>query len=357
MNVNVAGIDWGDANIPFDGGVIGFDFGRSNFRVAFTDSYGRILTGTQVSGEEWQEILKRSYEDILSAMYEAMRAVVNKTGRPFSAVRAVGGCLPGPLWPDAGKGEMGTPPGLRVLWNRPIGDDISRDLQVPVAIANDADCHGLTICYFKLTTDYLRHTVCGWALGSGTGFWRLEGGKLFRGRGMAPDDGHRSLDPGGPLCRCGARGCPEATVSGYGLVNLFNNLAKGSGFVIHDAAELPVLIEQGSELANAVVRAAGKCLGRMFAGTIISYQPKAIIVSGSLVKLGDSFIDAAKDELSLLACGSVVLGTMFPGTEIKVVELDEHAAAWGAAHLALDLANAASWDAKNLENMKKGGVE
>ncbi|MGH2602731.1 MAG: ROK family protein, partial [Dehalococcoidia bacterium] len=105
------------------------------------------------------------------------------------------------------------------------------------------------------------------------------GGQLHRGRlGGAGEFGHLPIEPDGPVCECGRRGCLEALVADAALVAR----ARAVG-VIDDGDGPDELVSQadaGNALARQILAAAGTRLGVAVAGLVNVLAPELVIVSG-----------------------------------------------------------------------------
>jgi fructokinase len=99
------------------------------------------------------------------------------------------------------------------LNGKPLLRDLKNKLQKEVRLANDADCFALAEAQWGAGKGY--DTVFGVILGTGVG-----GGLVVRGEpivganGIAGEWGHNVLDPAGPDCYCGKKGCVETFLSG-----------------------------------------------------------------------------------------------------------------------------------------------
>lgn len=99
-----------------------------------------------------------------------------------------------------------------------VGAELSAVLGVPVAVDNDANC--VAVAAHHDTPPDTRHLVA-ITLGTGIGGGLVVGGRLVRGaNGFAGEPGHMVIDPSGPPCPCGQRGCWERFASGKGLAML-----------------------------------------------------------------------------------------------------------------------------------------
>jgi len=97
-------------------------------------------------------------------------------------------------------------------------------VDVPVRVGNDATCAALA--EWKLGAGRGSDDMVLVTLGTGIGGGLVVGGQLQFGRnGFAGEFGHMIVDPDGPPCPCGRRGCWERFASGSGLARLAREAA------------------------------------------------------------------------------------------------------------------------------------
>src|SRR5687768_5044950 len=97
-------------------------------------------------------------------------------------------------------------------------------LGVPVVADNDATCAAWAEHRRGACRDASEAVVV--TLGTGIGAGLVSDGRLIRGaHGMAGEPGHMTVDPDGPPCPCGRRGCWERYASGSGLARLAREAA------------------------------------------------------------------------------------------------------------------------------------
>src|SRR6185503_1661407 len=90
---------------------------------------------------------------------------------------------------------------------------------LPIWIQKDTNLNALGEYYFGACQECPDFVYMG--LGSGLGAGIISNGQLITGSDWyAADVGHLSIDPDGPLCVCGGRGCAELAASGPGLVRV-----------------------------------------------------------------------------------------------------------------------------------------
>ncbi|MFG2172013.1 ROK family protein [Streptomyces niveus] len=103
-------------------------------------------------------------------------------------------------------------------------------------------------------------------------------GELLRGaNGFAGEIGHVVVDAGGPLCRCGARGCLEQ-YAGQSALLRGAGLDENAG--VPGVAELEALARGGDERAIAAIGEAGRMLGRVLSGAVNLFDPDAVVLGG-----------------------------------------------------------------------------
>lgn len=123
----------------------------------------------------------------------------------------------------------------------------------------------------------------------GIGGGIVVGGELFRGsHGMAGEIGHVVVDPDGPQCSCGGRGCLER-VAGQEAILALAGLAgdqrqrgpRGRGL-----DDLVALLEAGQPRAVAAVRTAARHLGVALASVTNVLDPDSLVLGGGFAALG-----------------------------------------------------------------------
>ncbi len=189
---------------------------------------------------------------------------------PSSRVVAAGAAIPGLVRTDDGVVRFAPHLGWR---EEAFAEPLSRALGVPAFAANDAQlgCRAELAFGAGLGTRTLVY-LNGGASGIGGGI--VMGGQLVEGRdGHAGEFGHLSVDPLGPVCACGARGCLEAVVSRAHLVATL-------GLEHPDDAELEAALSAAdSSITDPIV-------ADQFAALRIALRTIATMVNPELIVLG-----------------------------------------------------------------------
>lgn len=146
----------------------------------------------------------------LEAVISAIRQLVAPSGTD-SDLQAIGICAPGPL--DPRTGVIINPPNVPCWRNFPLADEIRRVYGVSAKLDNDANAAALAEAKWGAGCGY--RNVFYATIGTGIGTGIVLDDRIYHGRtGAAPEGGHLGIDPHGPRCNCGKRGCIEVLASG-----------------------------------------------------------------------------------------------------------------------------------------------
>jgi predicted NBD/HSP70 family sugar kinase len=176
---------------------------------------------------------------------------------------------------DPGHPGLVTSPLLH-WYSLPIGDHLTRALGLPVLVDNDVNTLAVAESLYGIGERYDSFLTL--TLGRGVGLSVVVAGEVVRGsHGVAGEIGHLTIDPAGPLCDCGRRGCLETFTSDGALVDRAN--ARGSRRY-RTPADLLSAADEGDQIAREVYREAGGLLGRVLAQITVVLDPAAILLSG-----------------------------------------------------------------------------
>lgn len=208
---------------------------------------------------------------------------------------------------------------------------------VPVHLDNDANCAARA--ELELGGARGARTALMVTLGTGIGGALIMDGAVQGGAfGLAGEVGHMVVDPSGPPCPCGRRGCWERYASGAGLARLAREAALAGR--LHQAVAVaggdPELV-RGEHVARAaadgdagslaVIESLGWWLAMGLANLVAVVDPERIVVGGGLAVVGDMLFTPARAAFLELVEG----GPRHPDVPIVPAELGERAGAIGAA--------------------------
>jgi glucokinase len=188
-------------------------------------------------------------------------------------------------------------------------------------------------------TRHLLHATLGTGIGGGI----VVAGRLYRGaKGLAGEIGHIVIDPRGPKCNCGSRGCLEALVSGVAFAGRAERLiASGKTPILAGLVgerepkgrDLYAAAERGEKLAEAEIRNGGHLLGLGLGSLINVLNPDAVTLSGGLLNMGDMLLGPMREAMYSIAYGPA------SGTIVRLSELGDDAGILGAAAVAFERAS------------------
>lgn len=275
---------------------IGIDIGATKIASVLIAEAGEVLASSQV----------------LTHAEEGMQAVFDKVaGQIQDLIRQ----SPGPL-AGAGIGSPGKVDSehgkvynaINLGWAEVnLVEEIQSRIEqedLPVWIQKDANLSALGEVYFGAGQGLQDFIYLG--IGSGLGAGIVSSGHLIVGGDWyAADVGHLSIDPNGPVCVCGSRGCAETIASGPGLVRVtLQKLATFPGRSLLTnrfdltPAEVLAAAQEGDALALQSLAEVGRVLGWIMSSCTAILNPSRYVIGGGLGLAGFDFIvPAAREEL------------------------------------------------------------
>jgi glucokinase len=168
-------------------------------------------------------------------------------------------------------------------------------------------------------------------LGTGIGGGFIKSGNVFYGdSGCGMEIGHVIVEPGGPLCQCGNKGCLEAVAGEAGIRRQVNAML--SGEVITSLTRNISIqsfidcVNSGDKVAMTMAFKIADNIGLALVNVVALLNPALIILSGELTGMGSYLTNSIAQTLKM-NCHPRALKNL----EIKISELDKYATAKGAA--------------------------
>jgi glucokinase-like ROK family protein len=311
-------------------GLIGLDIGATHLSAVLTNLRGEVLK------YEWRPFgVRDDREGTLQAVAELIEALVAGWGRGFGPIVGIGLAVPSPVDPRHPNrvSEVVLP-----AWRgRGLTDDLHDRFKLPVFTDNDANLGALAELWWgagrgRSDSIYIK---CATGIGSG----HIINGRIYRGAsGTAGEIGHLAIDPHGPPCVCGLRGCLVTFVGTQGLLRRAQELLGHDG----DSAlprqgltitQLEDAALAGDPVAVRVVTEAADYFGIAVAGLLNLLNPAVVSIGGSLARLGELLLEPLRQSVR-----TRTLVTSLAAAEIVASELGERDVAVGAATLVLDAA-------------------
>jgi glucokinase len=240
----------------------GIDLGGTQVRVVFGNAKGEILSTA------------RTQTQSLGTPRRVVEWIGAQARRHSTDLKMVAIGAPGPVEPKTGM--LINPPNLGDAhdWhNVPITEMLSAELDCPVQLQNDANLAGLGEFHQGAGRGTRDMVYITWSTGVGAGV--VADGRLVEGaHGSAGEVGHMIIDPNGPLCGCGQRGCVEAICSG-------TNIEKRYGA---SAQELLQAARDGDERGIRVADEMATAMGIALINVSNLYDPEVIVIGGGVAQ-------------------------------------------------------------------------
>ena len=261
------------------------DIGGTKFAIGIVDDSGsEVIAHTEIASRP-----ELGAEARISKIIDTLRESMMQVG---GTLRGIGiGCT-GPVYPLTGEvGKIEFLPGWEGI---NLVQKMEGAFGVSAAIENDADAAALGEYIQgagKGMDNFIYLTV---STGIGGGIIINKG--LYRGAdGSHPEIGHHVIDPAGPPCFCGAKGCWESLASGPALAR---RAGRSTAYEVCEEAR------HGNAQAMAAIEQEGLYLGLGLANLITLFVPDVIALGGGVIQSLELFEDKI-NEIIRTTCGLV----------------------------------------------------
>ena len=320
--------------IPRSAGLIlAVDLGATSVDVALTTLGSEILAH---KGEPTD--VRFGPGPVLERVKALVAELLEEQGTGREEILAVGLGLPGPVEQTTG---LLTVPPIMPGWDRfPIREVLLREYAAPVFVDNDVNVMALGEHWGGVGrgVDDMIFVKIGTGIGSGI----IIGGKPYRGpQGCAGDLGHVMVDPDGPTCACGNRGCLEAMAAAPAMVARAERCARdgrsevlagigGEGGEL-SARDIGEAARRGDACALDVIRRTGGLVGQTLASVVSVLNPSLIVIGGGVSHIGNALLAEIR---SSVYRRSLPLATR--NLPVVMSELDDVAGVVGASVMAAE---------------------
>ncbi|MEY3020609.1 MAG: hypothetical protein RLZZ272_1593 [Actinomycetota bacterium] len=293
--------------------VLGLDLGGTNVKTALVEvpASGATAGAEVVATAMHPTHAERGAAAVVDRLAELALVTIEEHG----PVAAMGLGIPGLF--DRRAGTAVLIPNLPGPWEgRALRDPIERAIGVPVHLINDA--RAFTLAEAVLGAGRGCSTMIGVTLGTGVGGGVFIDGEVRLGAfGTAGEISHQIVEPDGPVCGCGNRGCAEALTRA-------DVLAAAAGRA--SAEEVYAAAAQGDRRCEEAIARAADYLGIAIANAVVLIGPERVVIGGGIAASGEAVIGPIR---AALARRSVIVP---PGAvEVVAAELGTLAGAIGAA--------------------------
>ncbi len=271
---------------------IGVDLGGTTLTAAAVN----VVSGRVVGRHQVPTLAKEGHDAVMSRMVTLIHTAIADAGLSKEDVGGIGIGLPGVL--DLERGITLFLPNLPGAWrNVPLKATIEAAVGLPVYLLNDVRSFTLGEKTFGAGRDV--DTMVCLAIGTGIGGGMVINGKLHLGLdGTAGEVGHQIIDPYGPPCGCGSRGCLEAFASGPAITAMaLKAITQGlttkiAEMVSYDLNQVtPEIIcraaQAGDPIAKDIYERAGFYIGVGVANLITIISPQMVVIGGGVAQAGE----------------------------------------------------------------------
>jgi glucokinase len=279
--------------------IIGVDIGGTKVAAGVVDRDGKIQVQSRTPMVATDAA--RGLAAVAAAI-EELRSRLGNGAQPH----AIGICAPGPLNPQTG--VVINPPNLPGWHNFALADEMRKLYpSAQVKIDNDANAAALAESKWGAGRNFRNVFYATIGTGIGTGF--VIDGKVYHGRtGLATEGGHVGVDPNGPQCACGKRGCIETLAAGPAIARRARaKLAKAAGgsgakpsALLELAGGKPDAVtseivaqcyETGDALAKEVMDETLDLLAYWLGNVIDLLEPDVIVIGGGVSSMLGPFLE------------------------------------------------------------------
>jgi len=307
---------------------IGVDVGGTGTKAAIVDGDGQILARSERPTDT-----SAGTKGIISVIDD----LVSKAPELSVEIAGVGVGLAG--FVETSTGTVTFSP--NITFDDPhVAAAVGARVDVPVIVDNDANAAVWGEYRFG-TAKGLEH-VAMVMIGTGVGSGFVVEGRVLRGAsGAAAELGHIVIDPDGPPCPCGLRGCLEQFASGNAIKRMAmeavekepsSSILAFSGTASSiNAKHVAQAARQLDETARTVLRTAGRALGIGLSNVVNIFDPQVIVLGGGVIAAGEPYLGPARDRLN-----EMNLAQRRRPTRIDQSSLGNDAGVIGAAAFVLD---------------------
>lgn len=288
------------------------DIGGTKIAAGAVDDAGHVVTRNECPTEA-----SRGFDDAMRRVASLLWQSAERTGGKLQGIGI--GCA-GPL--DSMTGVVGNANNLQGWQGGNPVRLLSQEFGIPVALENDANAAALGELRWGAGSRESRFLYV--TVGTGIGVSVILEGKVYRGAdGCHPEIGHHVLDPAGPLCTCGARGCWESLAAGPAMTAWLKENSPASYIGNLNASQICLRAQDSDEWAQRAVEREGYYLGLGMSNLITLFAPEAIVLGGSVMKSAHLFLDrihaVIRQNCKLVPAGRVDIRLASLGSDVGLI--------------------------------------
>lgn len=274
--------------------IIGIDVGGTKQTAALADADGNIV-----------KQLRRQTDRAggaaagIQSIQELVRSLLEEAVHRGAEVARIGVGFGGPV--DYNTGTVLLSHHVEGWENQPLKRILDDAFHLPVIVDNDCNAGALGEWRFGAGrgVDDLVYVNIGTGIGGGV----IAGGRLVRGvSNGAGEIGHGVIDPQGPVCTCGKRGCLEALCSGPYIALRTRERVKASNESTTLTAnctseEVFAAATNGDALAQQIVLETANYLAHAIGNAVSLLNPQMVILGGGVSEVGDVLLNPVRERV------------------------------------------------------------
>jgi glucokinase len=310
---------------------VGIDFGKTNMRFAIAEDR-----------PELKYFAKRPYvrgtpEEMHRQIFEGIDLALNEAGYELPSVQGIGMAVPAVV--NRKTGVIAWGPDWDFLAGASLTQPIAERYGVPVVADVDTVIPTWGERWAGIGKECDRFVLLAWGTGLGAGVV-IDGEVQEYPDNLFPEFGHSRVSDDDWPCNCGARGCVDAMACGPGIAKhgrlaledsaqtllrdlCDNDPGKLTSHMVFDAAD------QGDAIATAILERVAVLLGRLCANTVLTFQPKKIVIVGGLAKRSRRILETINKTMKE-NCWLIFKG--LTDCEVVCSELEDTAGVLGAIY-------------------------
>jgi glucokinase len=282
---------------------VGVDFGGTKIYAGVFNHAMECIGTARISTKAG-----RGVDSVIDRIARVVEDAVDEADLSLKQIKALGIGAPGAV--DGENGSILFAPNVEGWRDVPLKKSLEKKIGVPVFVENDCNIAILGVYHVELKAKH--KSAVGLFIGTGIGGGIILNGQLFSGfNHTAGEVGHMILDPNGPKCGCGNKGCFEAMASRTAIFRRIQAAVKdgektvlteilGSDLDDMRSGSLRKALKRGDKLVTRVIDETAEYIGMGVANMANLLSPEVIILGGGLMEaLSDEMlsiiVETAKD--------------------------------------------------------------
>jgi glucokinase len=293
---------------------VGVDIGGTKTAAVALTPSGEIVTQLRLS-------TVRGARGVVDTAARAVAELARYADLEPGEFSSIGVGIPGQVEPETGRVTHAVNLAVDDL---EFGAELSARLGLLVRVENDVNAAALGA--YQLLADESTHSMAYLNLGTGLAAGLVLDGQLWRGsRGAAGEIGHIPIDPNGPLCPCGQRGCIEVLASGSAVARQWPEAGARPVQELFEAAG------RGDARAIEVRHDLVRNIAAAVRILVLTIDVDTVVLGGGISSLGEQLRAAVGGVLEEWSAVSPFLASLDLSPRVRLAPPDYPSAAVGAA--------------------------